>query len=285
MRFTWADSALTDDQSFTILKAALTAGVNVWNGAGFYGTPENNSLHLMQRYFSIYPEDAEKVVLTIKSGIRDINPVTLDASPSFLRQQVATANRILAGTKKIDLFGPGRIDKNVPVEKTVKALAEMVAEGQIGGIQLSEVNPETIRLASAVAKIDMVETEINMWAMQVFQNGVADICAELDIVMAGHTPLSAGMLTRKVKGIEELAVPAYYRQLPKFQPENLRKNYELITALETLTTAKGKPGMPVIIPVSGASSVERAVENSKDVELTEEGLEEVDAILSSFTGK
>jgi len=147
--FTWPGATLTEVQSFAILKAALAAGVSVWNGADFYGTPEKNSLHLMQRYFAARPEDADKVVPTIKSGIRDMSTLTMDTLPAFMRQQAATANRILAGTKRVDLFGPGRIDEKTPVEETVKALAEMVAAGEIGGIQLSEVDADTIRRAAA----------------------------------------------------------------------------------------------------------------------------------------
>lgn len=237
--FTWADRTVSDEESFAILRGALAAGVNVWNGADFYGTPENNSLHLMQRYFSIYPEDADKVVLSIKRGIRDINPVTLDSSPAFLRRQLEKANWILGGTKKIDLFGSGRIDGKPPVQETVKALAEMVAEGLIGGIQLTEVNAEIIRQASAVGKIDMVETEINLWARQAFDNGVTDARAELGIVVVAHTPLGAGILTRKSKGIDDLVVPQYYRSFPRFQPEFLDKNFDLVTALDSITAAKG----------------------------------------------
>lgn len=253
----------------------------------------------MQRYFTRHLEDASKVVLTIKSGICDINTVSLDASPAFLRRKVMMTNQILAGTNIIDLFGPGRIKKNVLVEVTVKALGEFATEGLLSGIQLTEVNDGTIRRVSAVAKIDMVGKEINLWATQVFDNSVADICAELGIVIVAHTPLSSGILTRKVKSIEELAVPKCYRHLAGFQSENLRKNFDLISALENLTVAKGcttaqlaltwikleswKPGRPLIITVSGASSVKRALENAKDVDLTDEDMKEVDAILISFT--
>lgn len=146
-----------DEKAFKVIKTALAAGVNVWNGADFYGTPENNSLHFMNRYFTAYPEDADKVVLTIKSGIRDMRTFTMDCSPEAVREFVERANAILDGKKKIDIFG--RVDKNVPIEDTVGALAELVKEGKIGGIQLSQVSASTIRRAVKVAKIDMVEAD------------------------------------------------------------------------------------------------------------------------------
>lgn len=115
----------------------------------------------------------------------------------------------------------------------------MVAEGLIGGIRLTEVNVEIIRQASAVGKVDMVETEINMWARQAFDNGVIDTCAELGIVVVAHTPLGAGILTRKSKSIENLVVPQYYRSFPRFQPDFLDKNFDLVTALDSITATKG----------------------------------------------
>jgi len=137
------------------------------------------------------------------------------------------------------------------------------------------------------------------WATQAFANGVAATCAELGIVVVAHTPLGAGMLTGKIKSIDDLQIPDYYKQLPRFQPENFRKNLELVSALEKLTTTKGcttaqlalswikvqsrKPGMPLFIPVSGASSVERIMENARDVDLTDKDLKDVTAVLNSFT--
>lgn len=105
--------------------------------------------------------------------------------------------------EKIDVFGCGRVDKNVPIEDTVGALAELVKEGKIGGIQLSEVSANTIRRAAKVAKI-MVEAETSSWLMDVFQNGVAKTCGELGIPMVAHTPLGAGMLTGQIKSLDDI---------------------------------------------------------------------------------
>ncbi len=151
-----------DEKAFKVIKAALAAGVNVWNGADFYGTPENNSLHFMNRYLTAYPEDADKVVLTIKGGIRDMRTFTMDCSPEAAWEFVERANAIIDGKKKTDIFGCGRVDKNVPIEDTVGALAELVKECKIGGIQLSQVSANTIRRAVKVAKIDVVEAEISL---------------------------------------------------------------------------------------------------------------------------
>lgn len=295
---TWKDDVTPDEKVFKILKAALAAGVNVWNGADFYGTPDNNSLHLMNRYFTAYPEDAEKVVLTIKSGIKDMRTFTMDCSPEAVREFVERANVILDGKKKIDIFGCGRVDKNVPIEDTVVALAELMKEGKIGGIQLSEVSANTIRRAAKVAKIDMVEAEISLWATDVFENGVAETCGELGIPMIAHTPLGAGMLTGQIKSLDDMPANDYHRFFPRFQPENFETNLQLVAKLDEISAKKScttaqlalswikiqshRDGMPVIVPVAGARSEQRVMENATDVPLSDEDMAQIKAILDKF---
>ena len=289
---------LPDEETFKLLRAAINAGVNVWNGADFYGTPESNSLHLMNRYFSAYPEDADKVVLCIKSGVKEMRNFTLDCSPEALCASVDNALKILDGKKKIDIFGCARTDPTVPVEESTKALADMMADGKIGGIQLSEVRAETIRRAAAVAKIDMVEAEISLSATDVFENGVAAVCGELDIVLVAHTPLGAGVLTGQFKSLDDVPKNDYHRHFPRWQPDNFAKNLLLVDELKAFAKDKGcttsqlalnwvkiqgrKPGMPLIIPVAGARSVERIPENAQDIGLTDGDITKLESILARY---
>ncbi|OJJ77848.1 hypothetical protein ASPBRDRAFT_37081 [Aspergillus brasiliensis CBS 101740] len=298
MRFTSSNDVTPDEQAFKVLKAALAAGVNVWNGADFYGTPNNNSLHLMNRYFTAYPEDADKVVLSIKSGLVSMQTYTMDCSPAGLRGFVDNALKILDGKKKIDIFGCARVDPNVSVEESIKALAELKQEGKIGGIQLSEVKAETIRRAASVAKIDMLEVEVSIWATDVFHNGVAETCGELSIPIIAHTPLGAGMLTGMIKSPDDLAAKDHHRFFPRFQPDNLAKNRLLVDELEKIAASKGctpaqlalswvkvqsrKPGMPLFVPVAGARSEARVIENVKDVDLTDDDLAKIDGLLLKY---
>ncbi|KAI1454754.1 putative aldo/keto reductase [Annulohypoxylon moriforme] len=298
MRLTARTGPLPDEEAFAVLKAALAAGVNVWNGGDFYGTPEHNSLHLLARYFSKYPEDADKVVICIKSGVADVKRLLIDCSPDAVRRYVANANKTLGGHKKIDIFGMGRVDPKVPIEETVRALKELVDKGGIGGIQLSEVSAASIRRAASVAKIDMVENEVSLWATQVFDNGVAATCAELGIPIVAHTPLGAGMLTGQIKSLDDLPPDSFLRTFPRFQPENFHKNLELVAEIEKLAKSKGvtpaqlalswlklqskKSGMPLIIPIPGARSEARVRENVVAVDLSEEDLKTITAILDSF---
>ncbi|KAI9041612.1 aldo/keto reductase family protein [Aspergillus affinis] len=298
MRLTWPGFVTPEDQALKTLKTALTAGANIWNAADFYGTPSYNSLHLVNRYFSVYPEDADKVVLMVKTGIKDMRTVSMDCSREGLRGFLDNALRVLDGKKSIDVFGPARIDPNVPVEESVKALEEMRTEGSIGGIQLSEVRADTIRRAASVAKIDMVEAEVNIWSQEVFENGVAKTCAELGVVLVAHTPLGAGLLTGTVKSAED--VPGVYieRGFPRFLPENIAKNVRSAEEIKKLAQEKGctaaqlalswvkshngRPGMPVIVPVVGARSEERVLENVKTLDLSDDDFKKIASILEEF---
>ncbi|GAW20846.1 hypothetical protein ANO14919_103580 [Xylariales sp. No.14919] len=298
MRLTSPGANIPDEDAFALLKAAIAAGVNCWNGADFYGTPANNSLHLLSRYFAAYPEDADKVVICIKSGIVDIRTFSLDCSPESVRKFVANANNILGGKKKIDVFGMARVDPKVPLKDTIGALAALVAEGAIGGIQLSEVGPETIRRAVSIAKIDMVEAEVSLWAPEIFGNGVAATCDELNIPIVAHTPLGAGMLTGKFRSPDDLEPNDHHRFFPRFRPENFHKNLELVDALNKIARSKDctsaqlalnwvklqskKPGVPPLIPVFGARTLDRVAENTKNIDLTDKDLQKIEEILASF---
>uniref|UniRef100_A0A093UVV9 Protein qutG n=1 Tax=Talaromyces marneffei PM1 TaxID=1077442 RepID=A0A093UVV9_TALMA len=297
MRLTWHIAPLPDSQTFPILKAALSAGMTVWNGADFYGTSENNSLHLINRYLTAHPEDADKFVLCIKSGLRDHATYKMDCSPEGLREFAHRSLDILKGTMtKIDIFGLSRVDPDVPVEESVKALAELREGGRIGGIQLTEVRAETMGRASSVTKIDIVEAEISLWSTEVFSNGVAEACAEHGIVLVAHTPLGGGILTGKYESFDDL--PAIMKGRPRFVPENVENNVKLIKQVKAMARSKGctpaqlalswvkkkgtEPGMPVIVPVVGARSPETALENAKDVGLTNTDMKQIQDILEYF---
>jgi pyridoxine 4-dehydrogenase len=134
------------EQAFAALNAALDTGANFWNGGQFYGTPTHNSLHLLRDYFTEYPENASRVILSIKGGI---TPEKVpDGSDAFVRRSVENALRILPPSlKTIDIFQCARVDPNTPIESTIQTLKALKEEGKIGAVGLSEVRAETIRRA------------------------------------------------------------------------------------------------------------------------------------------
>lgn len=133
-------------------------------------------MHLLKHYFKIYPEDASKVVLSIK-GAYDMKKGP-DGSPEGVRASVEEAVKVLGGTKTIDVFECARGDPKVSIETSVEVLAKLVKEGKIGGVGLSEVSAKTIRKAHALYPIAAVEIELSLFTPDPLHNGIAATCHE-----------------------------------------------------------------------------------------------------------
>lgn len=295
MGLTWRPQPQSEEESFKAMKASLEAGCNFWNAGEFYGTPEYNSLHLLNRYFTKYPEDAEKVVLSVKGGLKNWSP---DGSPEGIERSVGNCLRLLDGKKKIDIFECARVDKNTPIETTMEALNECIKAGKIGGIGLSEVGAATIKKAAKVAKISAVEVEVSFWATEPFSNGVAEACAENNIPIVAYSPIGRGFLTGEITKPEDLAEGDLRRHMPRFQAGAFEKNMELVHKLQDIAKEKSctpaqlaiswvrhlskKNGNPEIIPIPGATKVDRVFENAKDIELNSKDAEAIDMILKTF---
>ena len=169
----------SEEQAFAALHIALASGCNLWDGGEIYGTPDYNSLTLLNKYYALYPEDADKVVLNIKGAMRPgWRP---DGSPEFVRESVEKCLRMLGERGRIDMFECARRDPKVPLGETLGALAELVNEGKIGGVALSEASADTVRQAVKITKIVAVEVELSLWSTEPLTNGIADACAEFGI--------------------------------------------------------------------------------------------------------
>jgi pyridoxine 4-dehydrogenase len=188
----------SDERSFATLKAALAVGANCWNGGEIYGSAERNSLHLLNAYFTKYPEDADKVVLSIKGGYTPGGLVTPGAKPNGtpegVKRSIDECLKVLDGKKFLDIFEYARVDPNVPVETTLAAVNEYVKAGKIGGISLSEIGEKTIRRAAKVVKVVAVEVEFSLFATEILTNGVAAACAEFNIPIIAYSPIGRGFL-------------------------------------------------------------------------------------------
>lgn len=295
---TWRPKPCSQEQAFEAMRAALKSGANFWNGGQFYGPPDYNSLVLLERYFEKYPEDADKVVLSIKGGV-GLDGRQPDGSAEGIRRSVDGALAQLKGRKKIDLFECARRDQNVDMKETFGELQRYVDEGKLGGISLSEVRAETIHEAVRVAKkIEAVEVELSLFSTEVLENGVAAACAQHGIPLVAYSPLGRGMLTGQIRRYEDLPEDDMRRHYPRFSPENFGHNITLVHKVEELSTKRGvtpgqfalawvrtlqkRPGMPVIIPIPGATTAERVDENSKVVDLSDDEMAIVDGILDKM---
>ncbi|KAJ5279873.1 hypothetical protein N7478_005245 [Penicillium angulare] len=298
MRMTWTAEPTPDTAAFETLNKALELGANFWNGGELYGTPEYNSLHLMNKYFTKYPENAEKIVLSIKGGLQ-VGSLTPDGSEENIRRSVDTCLK-LVGAKKIDIFECARQDPNFPIEHTVQVLANYVKEGKIGGIGLSEVDAETIRRAAKIHPIAAVEVEVSMWSPDIFENDIAKTCAELNIPVVAYSPLGRGALTGALTSVSDIPEGDFRHHLARFKEENFQQNMKLINEVKSLAGRKGvapaqvalgwirslsdKPGMPTIIPIPGGTTVDKVTQNLSGVKLfSVEEMAEVDAILKQHT--
>lgn len=296
MGLTWRENPPTQEQAFDAMKAAIDNGANFWNAGELYGTPERNSLHLLNEYFTKYPEDAKKVVISVKGGLVP-GALKPDGSVENTKRSIDECLRVLDGKKKLDIWEAARVDPETPIETTIRAANEYVKSGKLGGISLSECSANTIRRAAKVAKIDAVEVEFSLWATEILDNGVAAACAELDIPIVAYCPLGRGFLTGQIKKLDDIPEGDMRRHMPRFQPENFEQNLKLVKEIEGLAERKDvkpgqlaiawcraqgrKPGMPLIIPIPGASSPERVKENLVEVELSEADVKELDSLIAS----
>jgi pyridoxine 4-dehydrogenase len=303
MGFTWRPTAsiVSEAQAFDAMKAALAAGANFWNGGEFYGPSHDPTLNLtlLNRYFSAHPEDADKVVLSVKGGVDHTGTWAPTGDRAGVQKSVENVLRILDGKKFLDIFECARVDRNTPIEETIAVLAEYVKAGKIGGIGLSEAGAETIRRAHKVHPIAAVEVEVSPWSTEIFAPGsVADTCAELGIPIVAYSPLGRGFLSGKFKSLDDIPDGEIFKTFDRFQPGNFEKNLQIVHELDKIAQKKGvtkaqlclawvrsrgnKEGRATIIPIPGATARERVEENCKVVDAAEDEWKEVDAILASL---
>lgn len=296
------------------MRTALSLGANNWNGGELYGPPTANSLHLLSAYFTKYPDDAEKVVLSIKGGLLP-GKLQPDGSRANVHRSIEECLKHLDGKKSLDLFECARVDPNVPIEETISYIAEYVKAGKVGGISLSEVGAASIRKAHGVHPIAAVEVEYSLFVPDILDNGVAATCAELGIPIVAYSPLGRGFLvsaitliiqihadkvpkTGRFQSFDDLEPDSVLRHLPRYQPDVFAENLKLVHAVEGLAKKKGvtsaqialgwilyqsgKDGMPIIIPIPGATTPERIEENLKPAKLDAEDMKVLDEIIKNF---
>jgi pyridoxine 4-dehydrogenase len=219
MGMTWRPQQTSDEQAFATMKAAIAKGATFWSSGEFYGYPEPTmNLQLLHRYFTKYPQDADKVTLFVKGG-SDLQTLYPKCSAADIKASVANCTRILAGTKKIDVFGPARIDHSVPIEETIGALAELVKDGTIGGIGLSEASATTIEKAYRVYPLALIEVEFSLWSTDVLTNGVVETAKKLNIPLVAYSPLGRGFLTGQIKSPADIPQGDMRLYFDRFQPE------------------------------------------------------------------
>ena len=278
----------TDDaESIRTIHRALDLGVTLIDTAEIYGPFINEEL--VGRALSGRRDD---VVLATKFGLvshADGGPGHLDSSPTNIRTAVDGSLRRL-GTDHIDLYYQHRVDPNTPIEDTIGALAELVTDGKVRHIGLSEAGPDTIRRANAVHPITALQSEYSLWTRDP-EEKVLPLLRELGVGFVAYSPLGRGFLTGSIRSTEQFDDTDSRKTNPRFTGENFDQNLRTVAELEAIATDVGATPAQValawllaqgddIAPIPGTKRVSRVEENTAAdrVELSADQLEMLTAL-------
>ncbi|KAJ3324045.1 hypothetical protein HDU76_013503 [Blyttiomyces sp. JEL0837] len=270
-----------EEENLKTLNHAIDIGCNFIDTADMYGMGKNEQL-----LAKVLKTRRSEVFICTKFGVvRGPNGefTGVNGSPEYVKQACNASLRRL-GIECIDLYYQHRVDPKTPIEDTVRAMAELVKEGKVKYLGLSEASAATIRRAHAIHPISAYQVEYSPWTLDIEQNGIFETCKELGIAIIPYSPLGRGFLTGSFKTPEDFPADDYRRYQPRFQGEAFYKNLELVEALKKVASSKGctisqltlawviSQAPDMIIPIPGTTKAARVDENwgARDVEITEE---------------
>ena len=278
---------LDDAESIRTIHRAIDLGVTLIDTAEIYGPFTNEEL-----VGRALKGKRDQVVLATKFGFvshAGEGPWHIDSSPANVRTAVEGSLKRL-DTDHIDLYYQHRMDPNVPIEETVGALAELVAEGKIRGYGLSEAAPQTIRRAHAVLPVTALQTEYSLWSREP-EVEILPVLRELGIGFVAYSPLGRGFLTGAIRSVDGLADDDFRRVSPRFAGDNLQENIRIVDAVEAVATElRARPSQVAlawilaqgddIAPIPGTKRVDRVEENAAadDLVLSADQLQRLDSI-------
>ncbi|MEO5315254.1 aldo/keto reductase [Pseudarthrobacter sp. CC12] len=276
-----------EQESVATIHEFLDAGGSLLDTADMYGPFTNEKL-----VGSAIAGRRGDVVLATKFGNErreDGSWVGINGRPDYVRSACDASLQRL-GVDHIDLYYQHRVDKTVPIEDTVGAMAELVQAGKVRFLGLSEASAETIRRAHAVHPITALQTEYSLWEREP-ETKVFPVLAELGIGFVPYSPLGRGFLTGQIRSVDDFAEDDFRRHSPRFQGENFTRNLELVDRVKELADRKQcTPGQLAlawllaqgehIVPIPGTKKRERLHENlgAVDVELTQDELQLLDEL-------
>jgi len=273
-------------QSIAVIHRALDLGVTLFDTAEMYG-PHTNEVLLGKAL----KDRRDEAFIATKFGINrqpDGSAIT-DGSPANVRRAVEGSLSRL-GVDHIDLYYQHRIDPNTPIEETVGSMAELVKEGKVRFLGLSEAAPATLRRAHAEHPITALQTEYSLWSRDP-EDELLGVVRELGIGFVPYSPLGRGFLSGEIKSIDDLAPDDFRRTNPRFAGDNFQKNLDLVDAVGAIAADKGVTAAQLalawvlaqgedLVPIPGTRRITTLEQNAAaaDIVLTPDDLARIEAV-------
>lgn len=279
--------ASNEAEAARVIHHALELGVSFFDTAEIYG-PHVNEIQVGKALSG----RRHQAFVATKFGIgynADRTALAVDGSPANVRRAIDASLQRLQ-MDHVDLFYLHRVDVNTPIEDTVGAMADLVVQGKVRFLGLSEAAPETIRRAHSVHPITALQTEYSLWSREP-EDQLLDTVTELGIGFVPYSPLGRGFLTGEITSIEDLAPTDFRRSHPRFMGENFKKNLDLVEGIKLLARDRGVTAaqlalawvlarVPEMVPIPGTRRLDRLEENiaAVDMILTPAELDAIEAL-------
>ena len=276
-----------EGQATAVIHRALDLGVTFFDTAEMYG-PHTNEIQVGKAL----ADRRDRAFVATKFGIgynADRTKLTVDGSPANVRRAIEGSLKRL-GMDHVDLYYLHRVDPDTPIEETVGAMGELVKEGKVRFLGLSEAAPATLRRAHATHPITALQTEYSLWSRDP-EDELFATCEELGIGFVPYSPLGRGFLSGEIRSIDDLAPDDFRRSNPRFMGENFRRNLDLVEAVKAIAADKGVTAAQLalawvlaqgehLVPIPGTRRIRTLEENvaATEMVLTEEDLRRIESV-------
>ncbi len=288
--------AADEQEAIATIHRSHELGGNFLDTADLYGPFKNEQL-----IAKAIAGNRDNYIIATKFGweIDDTNKVTwaINGKKDYVKKAVERSLKNLK-TDYIDLYYMHRLDKSTPIEETIEAMSELVKEGKVGYLGLSEVSSETIKRAHAVHPITAVRSEYSLFERTTEERGILNTLSELGIGFVAYSPLGRGFLSGQIRSIDDLPENDFRRAIPRFQEAHFYKNIELVRAIEAMAEDKKITSSQLalawiiskgIVPIPGTKQRRYVAQNiaATEIELNEAELSRLESIvpLGTDTGK
>ncbi len=277
-----------ETESIKTIHRAIELGITFFDTADMYGPYKNEIL-----VGKALKEKRDKVIIATKFGIvrkPDSNERGINGTPEYVKKSCDASLKRL-GIDYIDLYYQHRVDPKVPIEETIGAMSDLVKEGKIRFIGMSEAAPGTIHRANQVHQITALQTEYSLWSRDP-EEEILNTVRELGIGFVAYSPLSRGFLTGRYKSIDDFEKDDYRRFAPRFQGENFQKNLDLVDKVNEMANDKNITPSQLalawvlskgndIVPIPGTKRIKYLEENAKavEIEFTEDELKQIEDVV------